>query len=127
MGHIRERDLKDGGVCYQAEIRLKGHPIRTAVFDRKTDAKNWIQKEEANIRCDRQQLYSTGKKYTFKDAIERYFKEQSVSIVKRGHLLWWQKELGHLYLHHVRPAIIVEKKQQLLREPNEKGVTRQEV
>jgi hypothetical protein len=42
MGHIRERDLKNGDVRYQAEIRLKGHPTRTAVFDRKTDAKNWI-------------------------------------------------------------------------------------
>jgi len=67
MGHIRERKLKDGGIRYQAEIRLKGHPTRTAVFDRKTDAKNWIQKEEADIRCGRQQTCSTGKKHTFKE------------------------------------------------------------
>ena len=114
MGYIRERNLKDGGTRYQAEIRLKGHPkghpTRTAVFDRKTDAKNWIQKEEADIRCGRQQTYSPGKKHTFKEAVDRYFKEQSIFVVKKGHLLWWQKELGHLYLHDVRPAIIVEKK-----------------
>ena len=124
MGYIRERDLKDGGIRYQAEIRLKGHPTRTAVFDRKTDAKNWIQKEEADIRCGRQQTYSPGKKRTFKEAVDRYFKEQSISVVKRGHLLWWQKELGHLYLQDIRPALIVEKKQQLLNKPNEKGVIR---
>ena len=40
MGHIRERNLKNGGVRYRAEVRLKGHPCLTAMFDRKTDAKN---------------------------------------------------------------------------------------
>ena len=96
MGYIRERNLKNGSTRYQAEIRLKGHRILTAMFDRKTDAKNWIHKTEADIRCDRQQLYSVGKKHTFKEAVDRYFKEQTVSVVKRGHLLWWQKELGYL-------------------------------
>lgn len=124
MGHIRERKLKGGGVRYQAEIRLKGHPTLTAMFDRKTDAKNWIQKVEADIRCGRHQLYSEVKRHTFKEAVERYFKEQTVSVVKRGHLLWWQKELGHFYLKDIRPAIITEKKQKLLLEPNEKGVIR---
>ncbi|MDB2614311.1 site-specific integrase [Chlamydiales bacterium] len=124
MGHIRERKLKTGGVRYQAEVRLKGHPTLTAVFDRKTDAKTWIQKVEADIRCGRHQLYSSGKKYTFKEAVERYFKEQTVSVVKKGHLLWWQKELGHLFLQDIRPAIISEKKQKILSEPNSKGIIR---
>lgn len=53
MGHIRERNLKNGGVRYRAEVRLKGHPCLTAMFDRKTDAKNQIQKVEADIRCGR--------------------------------------------------------------------------
>lgn len=51
MGHIRERILKDGSIRYQAEIRLKGHPTLTAMYDHKTDAKVWIQKIEADIRC----------------------------------------------------------------------------
>ncbi len=50
--------------------------------------------------------------------------EHSVSVVKRGHLLWWKKEVGVLYLQNIRPAVIVEKKQKLLTEPNEKGVVR---
>jgi integrase len=124
MGHIRKRNRKDGNDCFQAEIRLKGHPTLTATFDRRTDAKNWIQKNEADIRAGRHQLYSEGKRHTFKEAVERYFKEYSVSVVKRGHLLWWQKELGPLYLQDVRSAIIVEKKQKLLSEPNHKGVIR---
>ncbi|HLD74808.1 MAG TPA: hypothetical protein VJB34_07915 [Bdellovibrionota bacterium] len=114
MGHIRERNLKDGGIRYQAEVRMKGHRTHTATFDRKTDAKRWIQKTESDIRCGRHQLYIEAKRHTFKEAVDRYFKEQkTVSVVKRGHLLWWQKELGHLYLHDIRPAIIAEKKQKL--------------
>lgn len=124
MGHIRQRALQGGGSRYQAEVRLKGHPTLTAMFDRKSDAKAWIQKVEADIRCGRHQLYSEAKRHTFEEAIDRYFKEQTVSVVKRGHLLWWKKELGQLFLHDVRPAVIAEKKQKLLSEPTKKGVIR---
>ncbi len=54
MGFIRERKLKNGSTRFQAEIRLKGiSKSLTAVFDRKTDAKAWIQKVEGDIRCGR--------------------------------------------------------------------------
>jgi len=84
MGHIRERNLKEGGIRYQAEIRLKGHPTLTAGFDRKTDAKNWIQKVEADIRCGRHQLYSQGKRYTFKEAVDRYRIEYTINNAKNS-------------------------------------------
>ena len=124
MGYIRERNLRTGGIRYQAEVRLKGHPTLTAMFDRKTDAKTWIQKTEADIRCGRQQLYPQSKRKTFAEAVERYCKEQQVSIAKQGHLNWWQKELGALYLQDIRPSIIAEKKQKLLIEKNSKGKVR---
>jgi len=72
MGHIRQRSLKEGKTRYQAEVRLKGHPTLSAMFDRKTDAKAWIQKVEADIRAGRHQLYATKKSHTFKDAVARY-------------------------------------------------------
>lgn len=124
MGSIRQRELKEGGVRYQAEIRLKGYPTLSATFDRKTDAKTWIQKVEADIRCGRHQLYSEGKRHTFKEAVERYFKEQKVSQAKQGHLRWWVVEVGSLYLQDIRPAIITEKKQKLLTSVNAKGKNR---
>ncbi len=124
MGYIRERKLKDKNVRFQAEIRLKGHKTLTATFDRKTDAKRWIQKVESDIRAGRHQLYYEAKHHTLKVAIERYFKEQKISVVKRGHLQWWNKELGHLFLQDIRPSIIVEKKQKLLNDPNKKGIIR---
>lgn len=122
MGYIREP--KKPGHRYQAEVRLKGHRPITATFDRKSDAKTWIQKVEADIRAGRHQLYAEGQRHTFEDAVNRYFKEQSVSVVKRGHLLWWKKELGPLLLQDVRASVISEKKQKLLSEPTEKGIVR---
>lgn len=124
MGHIREITLKKGGTRFQADINLNGHPRLTAVFDRKTDAKAWIQKTEADIRCGRHQLYAEGRRHTFADAVERYCKEQPISIAKRGHLNWWLSELGRLYLQDVRPSVIAEMKQKLLSEKNAKGKVR---
>ena len=124
MGSIRERKTKEGSIRYQAEVRLKGHPTLTATFDRKTDAKKWVQKTEADIRCDRHQIYSERKRHTLKEAIDRYFREQDVSVVKRGHLDWWSKELGHHYLSDIRPARIAEKKQKLLTKKTPKGIVR---
>lgn len=124
MGSIRETKLKKGGTRFQAEIRLKGHPTLTTMFDRKTDAKAWIQKTEADIRCGRHQLYAEGKKHTFAEAVEKYKKEQPISVSKKGHLEWWKQELGVLYLQDIRPAIISEKKQKLLNEVNTKGKIR---
>ncbi len=124
MGHIKDRDLKDGTTRFYAEVKLKGFPRLTATFSRKTDAKRWIQKTESELRCGRNQLVGESQKHTFKDAVERYFKEQSVSVVKRGHLIWWEKELGHFYLKDIRPSLISQKKQKLLSEPTDKGVLR---
>ena len=52
MGSIRERNLKEGGTRNQCEIRMKGHPIISATFDRKSDARTWIQKTETEISAD---------------------------------------------------------------------------
>ena len=82
MGYIRETKLKKGGSRFQAEVRLTGHPTLTAMFDRKTDAKAWIQKTEADIRCGRHHLYSEAKRHIFQEAVERYCKEQPISVAK---------------------------------------------
>ncbi len=124
MGHIRTKKLKNGSESHYAEVQLKGYPRLTATFNRKSDAKLWIQKTESELRCGRNQLVPESRKHTFKEAVQRYFKEQSVSVVKRGHLLWWEGEFGHHYLRDIRPSIIAEKKQKLLTEPTAKGVIR---
>lgn len=124
MGHIRSKKLKNGSERHYAEVQLKGHPRLTATFNRKSDAKLWIQKTESDLRCGRNQLIPESRKHTFREAVRRYLKEQRVSVVKRGHLTWWEEELGHYYLRDIRPSIIAEKKQKLLTEPTPKGLIR---
>lgn len=124
MGFIRERRVRNGTTRFQAEIRLKGHRMMTAVFDRKLDAKAWIYKTEADIRCRRQNLYEEIERHTFKEAVARYFKEQPITTAKRGHLEWWNTELGSFYLQDIRSSVIHEKKQKLLSERNKKGKIR---
>ncbi len=125
MGHIRERDLSDGSKRFYAEAQLKGGgPRLTATFNRKTDAKLWIQKTETEMRCGKNQLIAASRKHIFKEAVQRYSKEQKISVIKRGHLHWWEKELGHYFLKDIRPSLIAEKKQKLLTETTEKGVVR---
>lgn len=95
MGYIREKDISDGSTRFYAEVQLKGFPRLTATFSRKSDAKLWIQKTESELRCGRNQLIAESRKHTFKEAVQRYSKEQKISVVKRGHLQWWEKELGY--------------------------------
>lgn len=125
MGYIRERSLSDGSKRFYAEVELKGAgPRLTATFNRRSDAKLWIQKTETELRCGKNQLIAESRKHVFKDAVQRYSKEQKVSVVKRGHLQWWEKELGHYFLKDIRPSLIAEKKQKLLTETTAKGVVR---
>jgi len=64
MAHIQERRAKGGEVSYRVQIRLKGFPIQTATFKRKTDAKKWVQQIEAAIREGRHFKTSEAKKHT---------------------------------------------------------------
>jgi len=72
MGYIRERDLSDGSKRFYAEVQLKGGgPRLTATFNRKTDAKLWIQKTETELRCGKNQLIAESRKHVFKEAVLR--------------------------------------------------------
>jgi hypothetical protein len=47
MAYIQERTTEDGKTHFRVQIRLKGYPITSATFERKTDAKQWAQQTEA--------------------------------------------------------------------------------
>lgn len=119
MGYIR--DPQKPGQRYQAEVRLKGHRPLTATFDRKSDAKAWIQKAEADIRAGRHNIYAESKKRTFREAVKRYRLEKTVTTPKQAHIEWWEKELGDLFLQDVRPSVITEKKHKLLQDGDDQG------
>lgn len=125
MAYIEERTNAEGATTYRVMVRLKGHPIQSATFERKTDAKKWAQDTESNIRAGRHFQTTEAKKHTLKELIERY-KKDYVGQLKSGkdrirHLNWWQGELGAYMLSDIRPPLIVEHKEKLLQETIKRG------
>ena len=122
MASIQERTTKDGKTHYRVQIRIKGHEIVRATFDRKTDAKRWTQKIEADIREGRYFKTEEAKKHTLKEAIKRYEKDilpNKPRTKQEGQLLWWKEELGHYVLADITPSLIAEYRDKL-----SQGVTR---
>ena len=121
MATIRNRVTSKGEARYQAQVRLKGFPLQTATFSRKTDAKKWIQNTESAIREGRHFKTSVSKQKTLKDLIKRYVadvlptKPRSMNAQGRQ-LKWWEKELGMLSLAEITPPILAEKRDLLARD-----------
>lgn len=108
MATIRERVNSKGERSYQAMVRLKGAPTQTVTFERKTDAKRWVQSVESAIREGRHFKTSISKKRTLAELIERYIEDvlprRPKSINARGRQLrWWKQELGYLSLADITP------------------------
>ena len=125
MATIQERQSSDGKVRYRVQVRLKGHPVQTATFERKTDAKQWAQDIESAIRHGRHFKDSEAKRHTLAELIDRYV-ELVAPTLKSGHdrerhLERWKAELGHLVLADVSPAKIAEVRDKLLSEPTVRG------
>jgi hypothetical protein len=64
MAYIQERPGKDGKPNFRVQIRLRGYPVQTATFERKTDAKLWAQQTESAIRDGRHFKTTEAKKHT---------------------------------------------------------------
>ena len=72
MAWIQERKDKNGKIKYTALIRIKGYPTLSATFERKTDAKTWVQENESKMKLGKQLQTPESKKHTLNDLIERY-------------------------------------------------------
>jgi integrase len=119
MARIKERLAKDGTKRFTAEIRLKGYPVQSATFKRKTDASKWIQDTESAIREGRHFKTIESKKHTLADLIDRYIKDVLPTKPKserrqRQNLEWWRDKLGVYVLADVTPALIVQYRDELL-------------
>jgi len=100
------------------QVRLKGQPIQSATFERKTDARRWAQQTEAAIREGRHFKTSEARRHTVGDLIDRYIattlprKERSYQH-QLSQLLWWRSELGAHTLADLSPALIAQCRDQL--------------
>lgn len=125
MARIQERKRKDGKISFTVTIRLKGFPIQTATFARKTDAQKWIQDTESAIRDGRYFKASESRKHTLKELINRYL-ENELKNRKTDHqkitmhLNWWSNNIGAYFLSDITPALLSEYKEKLQKEPYKK-------
>jgi|ETNmetMinimDraft_23_1059889.scaffolds.fasta_scaffold54351_2 integrase len=122
MATIVERRTGDGKIRYQAKVRLKGFPPQTATFDRKTDARKWIQDTESAIRDGRHFKGTEAKRHTLSEMIERYMrdvlpsKSDSMQRDQTTQLNWWKERIGDRLLSDITPALIAEHRDLLLKE-----------
>ncbi len=109
MATIEKRKLDDGTTSYRVKIRLKGHAPESATFSRLTDAREWIQKTEADIKAGRH--FGASKRHTLNELIDSYessakHKELKSAKEMRARLDWWRKHYGEKLLQDITPAIV---------------------
>jgi len=123
MATIEKRETQDGKMTFRVKVRLKGHPVQTASFDRLTDAKRWAQSTEAAIREGRHFKTVEAKKHTLAELIDRYIRdvlpEKKDAATMMAHVNWWKGELGHLALADLTPARIADARDKLMATPIE--------
>ena len=129
MATIERRKTKDGAITYRVKIRLRGHPLETTTFERKTDAKRWAQQTEAAIREGRHFKGTEAKKHTLGEVVGRYLRDvlpakpRSEKDQKRQ-LKWWKEQLGDFLLADVTPALIAEYRDKLAKGVTPRGTQR---
>jgi integrase len=121
----------NNGIRYRAQIRLKGHPIQTATFVRKTDANRWIADTESAIREGRYFKTTESRRHTLEEALDRYIRDELPQKPKSYdkqlmQLEWWKAELGAYLLADITPALISEKRDYLLQGKTYRGTKRSE-
>jgi integrase len=120
MAAIEKRKTNDGQVRYRVKIRLKGKPPQTETFHRLADAKRWAHETEVAIREDRYFKTVEAKKHTVGDLIDRYILDvmplkKKSQKKQTAQLLWWKGQIGCFTLAELTPALIGEKRDELLR------------
>lgn len=119
MGTIEKRVTDSGLETFRAKVRLKGCPVQSATFRRKTDAKKWIQDTESAIRDGRFFSTAEAKRHTVASLIDRYVRTvlptKPKSEAKQTQQLdWWRKRIGAYSLKDLSPALIAECRDELL-------------
>ena len=102
MASIEKRKNDDGTTSYRVKIRLKGYPPESATFGRLTDAKEWIQKTEADIKAGRH--FGISKRHTLNELIDSYEKSTEHKALKSA------KDM------HITPSLVAQSRDALMNE-----------
>jgi len=111
MASIEKRKLDDGTTSYRVKVRLKGHAPESATFSRLTDAREWVQKTEADIKAGRH--FGVSKRHTLNELIDAYegsakHKELKSAKDMRARLGWWRTHHGEKLLQEITPAVVAQ-------------------
>lgn len=111
MATIQERKGRNGVTVYRVRVRVKGHPVQTKTFARKTDAKAWAQSQEETLRAVQAFGSSAYAKRPLSELIDRYIavelpKHNTNRDYTRTQLMWWRNEIGDTPLKDVSPALL---------------------
>ena len=116
MPSIRERGGK-----FHVQVRMAGFPARTASFPTRRQAERWGKTVEAEMIEGKHFRSVEARRRTLAEAIDRYVLEEIPKkrdgSTARSNLPWWKKHLGHLKLADVTPAILVEQRGKIARDP----------
>jgi integrase len=120
MATIEKRTLDDGTHSYRVKIRIKGCKPQTASFNKRADANEWATKTEADLKRGLYFDDHNARKYTLKDAIDKYLEFCELDNVKRftqqrrKQLAWWADRMGHNFLADIKAEKINEYKRELM-------------
>lgn len=123
MATIEERKNDNGETSYRVKVRLRGHPVATATFKRKTDAKQWAQDTESQIRKGQYFKTSESKRHTLRELLQRYSDEHLANSSKgkrhiaeqRRQLDWLSSDIGDYMLFDLTSSLIIASRARLLK------------
>jgi integrase len=117
MANIQKRVGKDGLTSYRVQIRLKGFPPESASFERKTDARAWADKTEAEMKAGRH--FGASKRHTFNELADEY----EPHAKDKARLVYWRGIFGKDSLDTLTPARISKIRDKLLSEDTSRFAT----
>jgi len=120
MATINKQTDSKGQTSYRVRIRMKGHPVQSATFKRKTDADKWAQQTETAIREGRYFQQVEAQRHSMAELIDRYMirvlpeKKPKTQAAQKTQLAWWKDELGVQTLSAITPTKIADCRDKLL-------------
>jgi integrase len=127
--HVRDPISGKTVPRYRVKVRIKGAAPVTKTFRRKTDAVQWAEHIQSEMRLGRYDPTPAGRKHTVAEAIERYEREvlprkPRTAPFQKRQLKWWKKELGHRLLAEVTASVLSSARAKLLAEPSNNNRSR---
>ncbi|MCL4822692.1 MAG: site-specific integrase [Anaerolineales bacterium] len=126
MASVFEVPGKHGTKRWRVQVRVKGYPVQSATFERKTDANRWAAQTESDIRRNLHFPLPESSRRTLGEAVDRFLRDYNDRRPKSAkdrerHLFWWKQQAGAYLLSDLSRSRIVEIRDRLRTEPDRRG------